>query len=225
MLTIQNWQQWVTEPGGKEICIAAVAEWQLAAGEEWCVVGPSGSGKTTLLHLLAGLITPTCGAVYWQDARLDTQPEGERDRWRAAHVGYVFQNLNLLPQLTVLENVVLPAAWQQGRITPDVKQRGLALLKRVGLAARQGERPRFLSMGEQQRVAVARAVIQRPTLLLADEPTASLDADNSAAVLKLMRELTQEAGSTLVVATHDAAVKALFTRQYHLQRQEGVSRC
>ena len=179
-------------------------------GEMVGIEGPSGSGKTTFLHLLAALLRPTRGEILFDGINDDLlfQNEGA-DKWRAQSVGMVFQNMNLLPDFSVWENVLI-AAKIAGMTRQTAQERAKELLTRLGLADRMNRRPANLSLGEQQRGAVARAVVHRPSLVLADEPTASLDAENAAVVLDLLTELCAESRSLLLVATHDEAVKRRF---------------
>ncbi len=168
--------------------------------ETLAVVGASGSGKSTLLGLLAGLDTPTAGRVVLDGTDLNTLDEDGRSRWRAHRVGFVFQAFHLLPSLTALENVMLPLelALQQ-----DPAGAAQSALDRVGLAQRVGHYPYQLSGGEQQRVAIARAFAPRPRVLFADEPTGNLDRKTGAAVGNLLFALREEAGTTLVLVTHE----------------------
>lgn len=168
--------------------------------ETLAVVGASGSGKSTLLGLLAGLDTPTAGRVVLDGTDLNTLDEDGRSRWRAHRVGFVFQAFHLLPSLTALENVMLPLelALQQ-----DPAGAARSALDRVGLAQRVGHYPYQLSGGEQQRVAIARAFAPRPRVLFADEPTGNLDRKTGAAVGSLLFALREEAGTTLVLVTHE----------------------
>lgn len=176
----------------------------LEAGATCAIVGPSGSGKTTLLGLCAGLDRPSSGSVFLAGKRLDTLSEDQRAAVRNQYVGFVFQNFRLLPTLTALENVMVPLELRrEGRAARD---RAADLLDRVGLGDRLDHYPNQLSGGEQQRVALARAFVARPHLLFADEPTGNLDADTSAVVEALLFDLNQEAGTTLVVVTHDLAL-------------------
>jgi putative ABC transport system ATP-binding protein len=181
---------------------------RVATGEWVALVGRSGSGKSTLLNLIAGLDRPSAGSVVVAGTDLGELSEEALARWRARHVGIVFQFFQLLPTLTALENVVLPMAFA-GRATHrgDHLTRGRALLARVGVAHLHDQLPGELSGGEQQRVAVARALANRPPLLLADEPTGNLDAASGAAVLDLLIDYWRE-GGTLVVVTHDPAIAA-----------------
>jgi len=176
----------------------------LRPGEVLALVGPSGSGKTTLIHLLAGILTPSEGAVYWGEVPISRLSEGERVRLRREYLGLIFQHHYLLPELTALENVMLPGLIQ-GRADP---RRAEALLARVGLEKRAGKKPATLSGGERQRVAVARAVFHRPRLVLADEPTGALDPANARRVLDLLLELAREEGAAVLLATHDERLVA-----------------
>jgi putative ABC transport system ATP-binding protein len=186
-------------------------------GETVAVVGASGSGKSTLLGLLAGLDVPTRGSVRLFGQDLFALDEDGRARVRGERIGFVFQSFQLLPHLTALENVLLPLELS-GRApdgqTPLAAAR--ALLARVGLAERLSHYPKYLSGGEQQRVALARAFVGRPPILLADEPTGSLDARTGAAVIELIFELNRERGSTLVLVTHDPEIAGLCSRRIEL---------
>jgi putative ABC transport system ATP-binding protein len=186
-------------------------------GETVAIVGASGSGKSTLLGLLAGLDVPTRGTVRLFGQDLFAIDEDGRARVRAERIGFVFQSFQLLPHLTALENVMLPLELS-GR-APDGQaplDAARALLERVGLAERLSHYPKYLSGGEQQRVALARAFVGRPPILLADEPTGSLDAHTGAAVIDLIFELNRERGSTLVLVTHDPEIAALCSRRVEL---------
>jgi putative ABC transport system ATP-binding protein len=187
------------------------------AGETAAIVGASGSGKSTLLGLLAGLDVPSQGSVKIFGVDLFLRDEDGRAQLRAEKVGFVFQSFQLLPHLTALENVLLPLELS-GRVPDDASPQDAAraLLSRVGLGERLSHYPRTLSGGEQQRVALARAFVSRPPLLLADEPTGSLDAKTGAAVIDLMFELNKERGSTLVLVTHDPQIAALCGRRIEL---------
>ncbi len=189
----------------------------IAAGETVAIVGASGSGKSTLLGLLAGLDVPTRGSVCLFGEDLFARDEDERARVRGEKIGFVFQSFQLLPHLTALENVLLPlelAGHVPDGIEPVAAAK--AMLARVGLAERLAHYPKYLSGGEQQRVALARAFVSRPPLLLADEPTGSLDAHTGEAVIELMFELNRERGSTLVLVTHDPDIAARCARRIEL---------
>ncbi len=178
---------------------------ELAAGDSLAVVGPSGSGKTTLLGLCAGLDRPSGGSVSLAGAAIDSLDEDGRARVRNEHVGFVFQNFQLIPTLTALENVLVPIELRGGRSgsARDAEREGRELLSRVGLKDRNDHYPVQLSGGEQQRVALARAFINRPKILFCDEPTGNLDGDTAHAMVDLIFGLNQERGTTLVLVTHD----------------------
>jgi putative ABC transport system ATP-binding protein len=175
-------------------------------GETLAIVGASGSGKSTLLGLLAGLDLPSTGSVALHGQDIFKLTEDQRASLRGRHVGFVFQSFQLVGHLTAIENVMLPLELRGE--TDGVRERAKAMLERVGLGARLSHYPRTLSGGEQQRVALARAFVARPDLLFADEPTGSLDTATGEAVIELMFELNRDAGSTLVLVTHDRSVAA-----------------
>lgn len=187
-------------------------DFDLAAGEHCVLAGASGSGKSTLLHILAGIVRPTAGMVHL-DAE-DLYPQGGRDdRWRGRHIGVVPQRLHLVGSLSALQNVEL-ACHFAGTDAAAAQP----LLAELGLAQRAAARPAQLSVGEQQRVAVARAVVTRPRLLLADEPTSSLDDANATLAIELLIAAANRAGALLVVATHDARIRSRFARVVPLMR-------
>ncbi|HNG44703.1 MAG TPA: ABC transporter ATP-binding protein [Elusimicrobiota bacterium] len=198
---------------GRPLPILRDISFQLAAGESVAIQGVSGSGKSTLLSLLAGLDRPTAGEIILENERLDLLPEKELARIRREKIGFVFQAFHLVPSLTVLENVLLPAAFRSGAFSED---RGRALLDRVGLADRAEHFPDQLSGGEKQRAALARALVNEPKLIFADEPTGNLDSKNGRAVLDLLEEHTRTAGRALVLVTHDDAVASRADRRLRL---------
>lgn len=168
------------------------------------VAGPSGSGKSTLLHLLGGLLLPTSGQIWVNGIEL-TRPSVDLVDYRLRQVGFIFQQYNLMPLLTVLENVEYTMIFQ-GTPTTERRRRALSVLERVGLKGYENRKPTELSGGQQQRVAIARAVVSKPKLVLADEPTASLDSSTGQAIIDLMKTLNQEEGITLLFATHDESI-------------------
>lgn len=188
----------------------------LAAGETAALVGPSGSGKTTFINIVTGMERAGSGCVAWNDENIAGLPEGGRDRWRARNVGLVMQDFHLFPGLSAEANVLLPQRLSHLRLPAGMQSRARELLARVGI-----ERPEQLvgttSRGQMQRVAVARALVGRPGLIVADEPTASLDAESGAAVADLLVELAQEAGSTLIVASHDSRLIERMGRTLRLE--------
>lgn len=178
-------------------------------GDTVAITGPSGSGKTTLLGLCAGLDRASTGSVTLNNVVLDQLNEDERAAMRNQHVGFIFQNFQLLPTLTALENVMVP---MELRGAKNVRSVALSLLDKVGLADRSHHYPVQLSGGEQQRVSLARAFSNQPTLLFADEPTGNLDAETSERVIKLLFDLNKDAGTTLVIVTHDLELAARTNR-------------
>jgi lipoprotein-releasing system ATP-binding protein len=179
-------------------------------------MGPSGSGKSTLLHLIGGLDAPTAGRITFDGVDPYTLTEPELARFRNRTIGFVFQDAHLLPQYTVLENVIVPALAFRGGAA-GAATRARELLARVGLSERLAHRPAELSGGERQRVAVARALINGPRLLLCDEPTGSLDRSAAEAVAGLLLELSRAGGVTLIVVTHDAELAGRFPRLLHMR--------
>jgi ABC-type lipoprotein export system ATPase subunit len=186
--------------------VVDVAEFSLEAGAQVALRGESGSGKTTFLHLLAGILAPDRGRIELAGQDMAALGEAARDRLRAETIGYIFQTFNLLQGHTVLENVELGMAFGRG----VDRARAEALLRRVGLGDKLGHFPRQLSTGQQQRVAVARALANHPKLVLADEPTGNLDARNSREALALIREVCRENGAALLMVSHDEGVLAQF---------------
>jgi putative ABC transport system ATP-binding protein len=189
-------------------------DFELAADEHCALIGASGAGKSTLLHVLAGILPPTAGRVALGADDL-YPPGGREDRWRARRIGVVPQKLHLIPSLTARENVALAA-----QLAGADARAALDRLDALGLAARADARPAQLSLGEQQRVAIARALAAQPRLLLADEPTSSLDDDNAQAVITLLLDCAQHAGALLVVATHDARIRGRLARTLELRRPQ-----
>jgi putative ABC transport system ATP-binding protein len=199
ILVVRGLCKEVQDASGK-LAILRDISFTLDAGQTVAVVGASGSGKSTLLGILAGLDTPTGGSVHLAGQDLFALDEDQRAALRARHVGFVFQSFQLMPNLTALENVMLPLELAG---VADARAQATAMLQRVGLGERLMHRPKVLSGGEQQRVALARAFVVKPDLLLADEPTGSLDHATGEAVMDLMFALNREQGTTLVLVTHD----------------------
>jgi putative ABC transport system ATP-binding protein len=215
----QRWALQVSElgksvplPSGALTILDGVG-FSIAHGDTVAIVGASGSGKSTLLSLLAGLDTPSSGSVLLDGEPLSALDEDGRARVRGEKVGFVFQSFQLLPSLTALENVMLPL---ELRGDADVETPARAILGKVGLGERLGHYPRQLSGGEQQRVALARAFVTRPAVLFADEPTGNLDTRTGQAIVELLFSLNAEAGTTLVLVTHDERLAARCGRRLRL---------
>ena len=199
---------------GGPLTILHEISFNLERQQSVAIVGASGSGKSTLLSIIAGLDTPSSGSVRLAGTDLFSLDEDARAAVRAAHVGFVFQSFQLLGNLTAIENVMLPLELQ-GR--SDARARATEMLDRVGLGDRLRQYPKVLSGGEQQRVALARAFVVKPDVLLADEPTGSLDFATGERVMALMFELNRETGTTLVLVTHDRGVAARCDRQLRIE--------
>jgi len=195
-----------------EVAVQALSDLSLEIfeGEFVVLLGPSGSGKSTLLNILGGLDTPTAGEAFWRDHNLATAGEAELTRYRREHVGFVFQFYNLIPSLTVRENVALVTDIAANPMDVD------EAIARVGLAPRADHFPSQLSGGEQQRVAIARAIAKRPDVLLCDEPTGALDYVTGKVVLEAIARINLELGTTAVVITHNAAIAGMADRVLHL---------
>lgn len=202
--------------GARRRTILDIPSCAVAPGECVALAGASGSGKSTFLNLISGLILPDRGTVRWNGFAPAGLPEHGRDVWRGRHVGLVFQDFRLFPELEALENVLLPVTFHSWRIPEGLRRRGLALLERMNIPP--FHKARLLSRGEKQRVAIARAVLQEPEILLADEPTASLDAANAAEVTELLLDHARKLGSTLVIVSHDEEVWSRMDRVLHLRR-------
>jgi putative ABC transport system ATP-binding protein len=214
ILSVRGLNKEVQDASGK-LAILRDISFALDAGQTVAIVGASGSGKSTLLGILAGLDTPSAGSVELAGQDLFALDEDQRAALRARHVGFVFQSFQLMPNLTALENVMLPLELAG---LPDARAQATVMLQRVGLAERLQHRPKVLSGGEQQRVALARAFVVRPELLLADEPTGSLDHATGNAIMDLMFDLNREQGTTLVLVTHDRALAERCERRLSIEQ-------
>lgn len=212
LLEIRDLRVEYANPDGSVTRVLDAPRFDLDAGARRCLRGRSGSGKTTLLNVISGMRLPTAGCVRLDGREITALAEDARDRLRGEMIGFVFQAFHLLPGFTALENVVLGSvfAGDPEEESAATARRARELLRAVGLETRAHHRPAALSAGEQQRVAVARALMNRPKLLLADEPTGSLDAAQAGAVLDLILRLTGDAGAALLLVTHDPAVMARF---------------
>jgi ABC-type lipoprotein export system ATPase subunit len=209
MLQLTGVTKSFAEPGGGRMTILDIERLELAAGEQMALVGRSGCGKTTLLHVISGIIRPDGGEVIIDGRDVTKMAESVRDRFRARNIGYVFQTFNLLPGFSALENVMLGMSFGGSRSDPA---RAKSLLERVGLGHRLRHKPTMMSVGEQQRVAVARSLANRPKLLLADEPTANVDPAHQQQIVDLVRETCREENVALLIVTHTPEVSAQFDR-------------
>jgi len=199
---------------GAPLEVIRLRRFELGAGEQTALVGESGSGKSTLLNLIAGILLPDEGEILVDGTDLTQLGEVARDRFRAANIGYVFQSFNLLQGFSALENVLLGQMFGGGN---GGTGRAVELLNKVGLGHRLHHKPRALSVGEQQRVAIARALINAPPLVLADEPTGSLDSKNGAAVLELLQRICADGKNALLLVTHNPQVMSRFKKVVRLE--------
>ena len=208
--------------GRNEVQVLTGCDFQARRGKVTAILGQSGSGKSTLLHLLGTLDTPDEGEITFEGQRIDNLPRRRRDEFRNRQLGMIFQFYHLLPEITTLQNVMMPMMIQQGlfsylRARAAYRARAEQLLERVGLEHRLTHRPRELSGGEMQRAAIARALVGSPQLLLADEPTGNLDRETGQTILKLLLEINREQGLTIVMVTHDESIAADCDRVIRLE--------
>jgi putative ABC transport system ATP-binding protein len=203
----------------------SIPELQIAAGEKVALIGPSGSGKTTLLNLIAGIETPLTGDLTVDGEQLFLMPESQRRNFRISRVGFVFQQFELLDYLTAADNILLPFFINSSlELTAERKKLAWQRADQMGLAGKLNRHPERLSQGEQQRVAICRALVNDPALILADEPTGNLDPVNKRKILELLFELVSSGGQTLIVVTHDLGILEGFDRIIDFQNFEG-QRC
>ncbi|MDQ0010902.1 putative ABC transport system ATP-binding protein [Luteibacter jiangsuensis] len=207
----------VYERGRQKVEVLHGVNLRIEEGDFLALMGPSGSGKTTLLNLIGGLDTPTGGSIAVAGDRIDQLGSGALAKWRAAHVGFVFQFYNLMPMLSAQRNVELPLLLTK-LSGAQRKQNAAIALQLVGLADRATHKPSELSGGQQQRVAIARAIVSDPTLLVCDEPTGDLDRQSAEEILGLLRELNREHGKTIVMVTHDPKAAEYANHTLHLDK-------
>ena len=203
--------------GAETVHVLHALDLDIPKGDFLALMGPSGSGKSTLLNLIGGIDRPTAGSIEIAGQRTDSMTDGDLGRWRANHVGFVFQMYNLLPVLTAERNVELPLLLTKLSAS-DRRQRANAALKLVGLSERANHKPRELSGGQEQRVGIARAIVSDPTLLLCDEPTGDLDRKAGDEILDLLQALNQQQGKTIIMVTHDPHAAARAKHVLHLDK-------
>lgn len=208
--------------GSESVLACAVDQLDIQKGEQVALVGRSGTGKTTLLHILAGILRPDCGEVEVAGARLDQLGESARDRHRGRHIGMVYQTFNLLQPFTALENVMLGALFGRGA-GGDARARAESLLQKVGLGERMHHRPRELSVGQVQRVAICRALVNDPDLVLMDEPLGNQDKATGGQVLDLLLRIASDGNKTVVMVTHDPESATRMQRTVDLSTLRGAA--
>jgi lipoprotein-releasing system ATP-binding protein len=220
-LVVEHITKRYTTPA-EDLIVLEDASFSLKQGENAAIIGPSGSGKSTLLHILGALDVPTSGTIRIGGiSPLELTPD-QLAEFRNQKIGFIFQDHHLLPQLTVLENVLVPAL-AHGRPKPELVQRARELIAKVGLEHRESHLPSELSGGERGRAAVARALIHRPLLVLADEPTGNLDPENASRIAELLIDLPQQENSMLVVVTHSQALATMAQRCFKIEKGRLVS--
>ena len=215
MLEIRDLKKSYSEPSGNPLVIIYIPRLDIGAGEQVVLRGESGGGKTTLLHLISGIVTADSGSIKLDGMELNKFSESARDRIRADKMGYVFQTFNLLPGFTALENVRLGMTFARKKMNLE---RAKDLMNRVGLADRMNYMPNQLSVGQQQRVAVARALANKPRLLLADEPTANVDPANQNRIIELIQEVCREDVVAILLVTHSDEISKRFERVERLEQ-------
>ena len=221
MLIIKKIKKEVSLANQEKLTILDVEELNLSDGQQAVICGPSGSGKTTLLNVIAGLTLPTSGEVWFDGQQISELKEEARDLWRAQHIGYIFQKFNLLEHLSVVENVKLAVFLAKMPINNEVSENIKELLYKVGLGDKLNIFPSKLSIGEQQRVGVVRALVTKPKLLLADEPTASLDKENALQVINLLKDFSREFASAMLISSHDPMIISQFETCIPINRPQG----
>ena len=214
MLKLEHIEKAYTQPDGSRVPILDIEEFNIDAGEQVVLIGPSGCGKTTMLHTIAGITKPDSGKVFIDGIELTKFSEPARDRIRANKLGYVFQTFNLLPGFSAYENVLLGMSFAKGKAS---SARAKGLLEKIGLGHRLNNKPHQLSVGEQQRVAIDRALANRPALLLADEPTANVDPGNQKQIIALIIDSCREENVALLMVTHSMEVAGRFDRVVKLE--------
>ena len=207
----------IYDDNGTKIEALKLKNLEIKDGEKVAFIGSSGCGRTTLFNMISGMITPTKGKVIVEDVDLTTLREVERDLFRANHIGYIFQDFNLFPEFTVLQNVVLPMSFSKRYSKSEMEKEATAMLERVGLKDKINQKVKTLSGGEKQRVAIARSIVNKPNIILADEPTGNLDYKNGQKIMDLIIQIASEEKATLLVITHNNAQLEMFDRSVNIE--------
>lgn len=216
-LRFENLTHTYNSPSSEARKVLDIPKWTLAPGEQVLLRGVSGSGKTTLFNIAAGLLRPTSGNIWYDDVSIYALQEAIRDRFRAKNIGYIFQTHYLLNTLTAIENVVMPMAFSKTIPNSQWQDKATSLLRQVGLGDHLNYRPAQMSTGQRMRVAIARALVNTPRVLLADEPTASLDEEASNSAMDLIQKTCEDTNATLIVASHDPSLADRFNNVVYLK--------
>ncbi len=216
MITIKNIEVSYND-NGEKIDILKLDNLEIKKGEKVAFIGTSGCGKTTLFNLISGLITPMKGEIIVENTVINRLKEAERDMFRANHIGYIFQDFNLFSEFTVLENVILPMSFSKKFSKKEMHKQAIEILKKVGIEKKINQKVKNLSGGEKQRVAIARSVINKPNIILADEPTGNLDYKNGIKIMELIKNISDESESTLLVITHNNSQLEYFDKVINIE--------
>lgn len=205
------------DDNGMKLNVLKLKQLKIKDGEKVAFIGSSGCGKTTLFNLISGMITPTSGEVIVEEVNLATLTEAERDLFRANHIGYIFQDFNLFPEFTVLQNVELPMSFSKQYTKKEMHEQAIEILKKVGMENKKSQKVKTLSGGEKQRVAIARSIVNKPNVILADEPTGNLDYKNGVKIMELIKQIAEEEKAILLVITHNHSQLGMFDRVVNIE--------
>lgn len=205
------------QDNGTEIEALKIKKLKIEDGKKVAFVGSSGCGKTTLFNLISGMIVPTEGTIEVEDMNITDLTEAERDLYRANHIGYIFQDFNLFPEFTVVQNVTLPMTFSKRYSKKEINELAKDILKKVGMDEKANQKVKTLSGGEKQRVAIARSIVNKPNVILADEPTGNLDYKNGVKIMQLIMEIAKEENATLLVITHNNSQLDMFDEVVNIE--------
>lgn len=205
------------QDNGTEIEALKIKKLKIEDGKKVAFIGSSGCGKTTLFNLISGMIVPTEGNIEVEDMNITDLTEAERDLYRANHIGYIFQDFNLFPEFTVMQNVTLPMTFSKRYSKKEINELAKDMLKKVGMAEKANQKVKTLSGGEKQRVAIARSIVNKPNVILADEPTGNLDYKNGVKIMQLIMDIATEENATLIVITHNNSQLDMFDEVVNIE--------